>query len=499
MSISNQVIKRVSVARGVVLVVGMRWTDRLIGFVSTLILARILLPEDFGIVAMASVIVGLIDMLMDLGVGSALVQNKHAAREEFDTAWTVRLLQSVFVALLLWLAAPISAEYFRDERVLDVVRVMALTTLISSFENIGIVAFQKNMEFGRDFWFFFIRRITGFLVTIALAFWLHSYWAMVFGALAGRIAGVVVSYWMHDYRPRLSFSRLGKIWSFSQWILVRNFAFYGVMQIDKLLVGRRTDAATVGSYSLANDIAAMPTTELLAPISRVLFPVFVDVAHDAEKLRAAFCKAIGVQSLVALPAGVGLCMIADDAVPLLLGEHWYQTIPLIQTLALISVFSALTYSSSYVLVALGKISLQALTGWLELAVLAFLAIIIFPEAGAQGIAYIRLATVFLWFLMFLALVLRYIEPLRFKDFVQHVWRPVFASGIMAIFLAAMPEFASMALIIKVLFSVVVGAVAYACSILLLWRISGCQDGAEAYVLEQLKMKDRATRWMYCAK
>jgi len=304
MSISNQVIKRVSVARGVVLVVGMRWTDRLIGFVSTLILARILLPEDFGIVAMASVIVGLIDMLMDLGVGSALVQNKHAAREEFDTAWTVRLLQSVFVALLLWLAAPISAEYFRDERVLDVVRVMALTTLISSFENIGIVAFQKNMEFGRDFWFFFIRRITGFLVTIALAFWLHSYWAMVFGALAGRIAGVVVSYWMHDYRPRLSFSRLGKIWSFSQWILVRNFAFYGVMQIDKLLVGRRTDAATVGSYSLANDIAAMPTTELLAPISRVLFPVFVDVAHDAEKLRAAFCKAIGVQSLVALPAGV---------------------------------------------------------------------------------------------------------------------------------------------------------------------------------------------------
>ena len=112
MPISKREIKPVSVVRGALLVVGMRWTDRLIGFVSTLILARLLLPEDFGIVAMASIIVGLIATLLDLGVGSALIQNKHAAREEFDTAWTLRLMQAVFVALFIWLLAPFAAEYF---------------------------------------------------------------------------------------------------------------------------------------------------------------------------------------------------------------------------------------------------------------------------------------------------------------------------------------------------------------------------------------------------
>ena len=487
---SNRVIKRVSVARGAVLVVAMRWTDRLIGLVSTLILARLLLPEDFGIVAMASIVVGLIDTLLDLGVGSALVQNKHAGREEFDTAWTFRLLQAAFAALLIWLAAPFAAEYFRDPRVIDVIKVMALAVLIGGFENIGIVAFQKNMEFGRDFQFFFFRRVAGFVVTIALAFWLKSYWAMVIGAVVGRTVGVAISYGMHDYRPRLSMARFRQLWSFSQWILVGNVGSYGLMQIDKFLVGRRTDAATMGSYSLADDIAAMPSTELLSPLSRVLFPLFVDSAHDSEKLRVAFCKAIGVQTLLALPAGVGLCMVASDAVLLLLGERWQQAIPLVQTLALISVFSALTYSSSYLLLALGRVSLQALLSWLRFGMLAFLVIVVFPDVGAQGIAYIRLATTALGFMLFVCLVLHYVESVRLRDFVEHSWRPLFSTGIMALSLSVFPRFESLALFVQVFLSVAFGAGVYVCSILVLWRISGCRDGGETYLLEQLHMKDR---------
>ena len=436
MPISKREIKYVSVARGAVLAVAMRWTDRLIGFISTLVLARLLLPEDFGIVAMASIAVGLIDTLLDLGVGSALIQNKHAAREEFDTAWTLRLMQAVFAALFIWLLAPFAAEYFRDPRVLDVIRVMTLAILIGGFENIGIVAFQKNMEFGRDLQFFFLRRIAGFVVTIALAFWLRSYWAMVIGAIVGRTMGVAISYWLHDYRPRFSMVRLKQIWSFSQWILVRNLGAYGASQIDKFLVGRRTDAATMGSYALADDIAAMPSTELLAPLSRVLFPVFVNAANDPEKLHATFCKAFGVQSIVGLPAGVGLFMVADDAVLLLLGERWQQAIPLVQTLALIGIFTALSYTSYYLLLALGKVSLQAVVSWIQLGLLVFLGIMAFPEAGAQGIAYIRLATSALGFIVLMALVLHYIDSLRLSDFIKHVWRPVFSTGIMALSLTS---------------------------------------------------------------
>lgn len=499
MPVSKQEIKQVSAARGAVLVVAMRWTDRLIGFASTLVLARLLLPEDFGIVAMASLVVGLIDTLLDLGVGSALIQNKDAAREEFDTAWTLRLMQAVLAAVSIWLLAPLAAEYFRDARVFDVIRVMAFAILIGGFENIGIVAFQKNMEFGRDFKFFFFRRIAGFVVTIALAFWLHSYWAMVIGAIVGRTVGVMISYWLHDYRPRFSLVRLREIWSFSQWILIRNLGDYGVMQIDKFLVGRRTDASTMGSYSLADEIASMPSTELLAPLSRVLFPAFVNVADDPEKLRSAFSKAIGVQSLIALPAAAGLYMIAADAVLLLLGERWQKAIPLVQTLALVSLFSAMTYAGSYLLLALGKVSVQATLSWLKLGLMVLLAIIIFPGAGAQEVAYIKLVTTALGLVLFGALVLHYVAALRLSDFVQHTWRPILSAAIMVLVLAVFPRTDGLALLAQVILSIAVGAGVYAISIFFLWRVSGCGDGAESYLLEQIGIKNRILQWMQVRK
>jgi O-antigen/teichoic acid export membrane protein len=494
-SISHEPIKAVSAARGAILTVGMRWSDRLIGLISTLILARLLLPDDFGIVAMASIVVGLIDTLLDLGVGSALVQNKAAGRDDFDTAWTLRLIQAALAAGLIWAAAPFAADYFRDPRVINVIRVMAFSVLAGGFENIGIVAFQKNMEFGRDFQFFFLRRLLGFLVTMALALWWRSYWAMAIGALTGRCLGALLSYRLHDYRPRLSLARLKKIWSFSQWILVCNLGSFGQQQIDKFLVGRRGDAATLGMYTLANEIAAMPTTELLAPLGRVLFPLFVDAAHDPLRLKAAFCKALGIQSLVAMPAGVGLCLIADGAVRLLLGEQWLSAIPLMRILALISVFAALTHSSSYLLLALGKVRVQAFLAWIQFATLAFLGIACFPEADAQGIASIRLATTALGLLILVALVLHHVRQLRIGDFIASAWRPAVATGLMALALGLLPALHGLPLIVGLLVSIIAGALAYALGLLLLWRCSGCAEGAESYLLEQLRMKDRVRRWM----
>ncbi|PKO90630.1 MAG: lipopolysaccharide biosynthesis protein [Betaproteobacteria bacterium HGW-Betaproteobacteria-10] len=477
----------------------MRWTDRLIGLISTLILARLLVPADFGIVAMASIVVGLADTLLDLGVGSALIQNRHAGRDHFDTAWTLRLAQGALAALAIWFAAPFAAESFHDPRVLDVVRFMALSVFLGGFENIGIVSFQKNMEFGQDFRFLFLRRVSGFVVTIVLAFVLRSYWAMVIGALFGRFAGIGLSYLLHDYRPRLSLVKVRDLWSFSQWILVRNLGAYGLLQLDKFLIGQRTDAATMGAYSLADEVASMPTTELLAPLGRVLFPVFVKVAHDAELLRIAFCKALGVQCLFALPAGVGLALVAEEAVPLLLGEQWLPAIPLVKTLALISVFTALSHSSGYVLLALGKVWFQAMLSWLQLALLACLALVFFPDIGAQGIASIRLATTALGFCLFIGLVLYYVKSIRFTDIFIHTWRPLCATGVMALVLLNLPRPVLFGHFGMFVLHVGCGAAVYAIFTLFLWRMTGCREGAESYLFDLLKIKERLFLWMRVSK
>ncbi len=475
-----------SLARGAFLTIAMRWTDRLIGIVSTLILARLLAPDDFGIVAMASLVVLLIDTLLDLGVNAALVQNRTADHNDFDTAWTLRIIQSALAALAIGLAcAPLAASYFADARVEPVLWIMALSVLVAGFENIGIVHFQKNLEFGQEFRFFFYRRVAGFVITLALALLLRSYWAMVFGTLAGRLVGVGLSYAMHDFRPRFTLNRLRTLWSFSQWMLVRNLGTYGAQQIDKILVGRRNGAATLGAYNLADDVAAMPVSELLAPIGRVLFPAFVKLADDPPALRRTFMLAFGIQLLVALPAGVGLALVADLAVPLLLGEQWLPAVPLLQILALISVATALTHGSGYLLLALGKVRVQALLVWGQFVLLATLLLIAMPTAGAGDIAAARLSVAALAMFAFLALVLRALPILRLGDFVANGWRPILATATMAAVLLLWPASIELPLAFQLLAKVSFGVTAYAAAILLLWWLSGRPDGPERAVLDKL--------------
>ncbi len=491
MTVAKEPPRPDSVARGAVLVVAMRWSDRLLGIASTMILARLLVPADFGIVAMASLVVALLDTLLDLGVNSALIHNRSADRDDFNTAWTLRLAQSAFAAGLIAVAgAPLASDYFKDPRVSHVLWVMALSVLIGGFENIGIVSFQKHMQFGREFRFFFLRRLAGFLTTIALALWLRSYWAMVLGALAGQIVGVGLSYALHEFRPRLSLSRLTAMWSFSQWILVRNLGNYGAQQVDKVLVGRRTGASSLGAYALADEIAAMPTGEVLAPLGRVIFPSFVRVADNPQRLRKAFALALGLQALLALPAGAGLAMVADSAVPLLLGQQWLVAIPLVQTLALMSVAGALAHSSAYLLLALGKVRLQAVHGWAQFASLVLLLAVVFPNTDVEGIAQVRLGVSVAAMLLLLAMVLRALPVLRVQDLVISAWRPLLATVVMVGALSCLPSSTELPHAIRLIMQVIVGGSVYIVAVLLLWRVSRPRRSAESYLLQTLRLNRR---------
>lgn len=484
--------RSVSVMRGAALTIALRWTDRLLGIVSTLVLARLLVPADFGVIAMASLVVLFIDTLLDLGVNASLVQNRSADRHDYDTAWTLRLAQSALAAAIVAAVAPLAAGYFDDDRVEMVLWVMAIAVVVAGFENIGIVSYQKNMEFGREFKFFFLRRLAGFIATLLLALWLRNYWAMVFGTLASRLVGVGLSYGMHDFRPRLSFARLRALWSFSQWMLVRNLGSYGAQQIDKIVLGPRAGATTLGAYHLADDIAAMPVTELLAPIGRVLFPAFVNAAHDPQALRRSFTLAFGIQMLIGLPAGVGLALVADTAVPLLLGPQWLPAIPLLQILALISVATALTHGAGYLLLALGKIRLQAIFVWGQFLLLAGLLVLVFPQADAAGIAQTRLAVGVLAMLLFLGMALHAVPVLLLRDLLATGWRPAIATTAMAALLTQWSPPDTLPLALRFLAEVGAGGTAYAATLLLLWWLAGMPAGPERYLFDKLRPQTQLT-------
>lgn len=478
--------------KGGLLSVAMRWTDRLIGFGSTLVLARLLTPVDFGLVAMAMVVVGLVDVLLDLGVHAALIQNKSADRHDFDTAWTLRVCQATIVAVMLAFGAPLVAQYYQDLRVTDVMRVIALSVFIGGLENIGVVMFQKDMEFDRDFRFFFIKRCLSTVVTISLAFTLRSYWALVLGSVVGRLVGVFLSYSMHAFRPRWSLSRLAGIWSFSQWNIVMNIAGYLNGRLDRLVIGRRQDAAAVGTYTLADEISSMPTTDLLAPLGRVMFPAFVDARERPEEFGRIVLLAFGIQALVGIPAGVGLALVAQDAIPLLLGDQWHGAVQLVQWLALTSVFMALVHSNHYMLLALGRIRTLAAYYCIRLVLFLGLLLLAFPTADAEGVAQVRLLVAAFGLLVMGYLAKRAFPQLQVWGMVRSAYRPIIAALVMAaavMFLDAMVHLArSFAMLVC---KVAVGAIAYVVTVGAMWWLGGRPPGAESYLADGLR--DRLSR------
>jgi O-antigen/teichoic acid export membrane protein len=478
---------RTTVFKGALLTVSMRWTDRLIGFVSTLILARLLAPADFGIIAMASLVVGLVDALLALGVHVALIRNLNATPAHYNTAWTLRLAQSAIAATAIFLAAPKAAIYFSDPRVIPVLRFMALGMLLMGIENIGIVTFQKEMRFGLDFRFLFLKRVISFLITIAAAWVLRSYWALVIGNLAGRGVGVLLSYQMHSMRPRFSLEKLREIFSVSQWMLLDSIGSYLNRNLDKVLVGRRADATIVGGYTLASEISAMPSTEVLAPLNRVLFPAFVGAKHDLAELKRLYLLAQGVQSLLGISAGVGLALVAPEAVLVLLGAKWLFVVPFVRLLALTNAVEAITTSGGYVLITLGKIKSAVLINWLQVIFFAVGVFLLLPGADALQMASIRVVTVLAGFFLSVWMLIRTLSNVSLLDIVRTVSRPLLATVVMAAAVISIGEATHFSALFELLLKVAVGMLTFPTAVILMWMLAGRPRGPESYLLDKAQL------------
>ena len=183
----QQAVNR-SMAKGAAWMVSMRLAIRFIGMISTIILARLLVPADFGLVAMATMIYGFIETMSQFGFDVVLIQKQDADREYYDTAWTLSIIRGLVTALILFAGAGFAADFFGDQRLVHIIYVLCFVASISNFANIGIVDFRKDMHFGKDFQYLVGVKLCSFIVTLVLAFTLRTYWALVIGIASSTVA-----------------------------------------------------------------------------------------------------------------------------------------------------------------------------------------------------------------------------------------------------------------------------------------------------------------------
>lgn len=461
----------------------MRWALRLTGLISTAILARLLLPADFGIVAMAAVFAGLLDTAAYTGVDLALIRAGENTPERMNSAWSIQLIQAWAVALLILAVSPLAVAYFHEPRVATVMFWLAAKSVIDGLQNIGIVEFRKELNFSKEFRFNLYGKLLNLAIVIGAAFYFRNYLALVIGLVSSSAMSVVLSYVMHPYRPRWSLAEARHLWSFSNWLLVSRVGSFLSRKADEFIVGGAVGSAALGNYHIATEIATMPTTELVMPMRRALFPTLSTLQQDPTAFRSATLHTFGGLAAVCFLLGFGLFATAREAVALVLGPQWQAAVPLIQWLAIYGAFTGLASILEVPMWVNGKTHVSAIQSWVELAGLVPLLIVAVHWRGIEGAAMSRAAIAAAVLPMMLWLASR-VCPISFGDLVRALWRPLASGILMILCLGALPLFAST--VLSLIIKTTLGAFVYILSLTALWWVSGQSKGIESAILERAR-------------
>lgn len=485
------------IAKGAAWMIVMRLADRGIGFLSTLIIARLLVPEDYGLVAKASAVILMLELFKAFGFDMALIQRRETDRAHYDTTWTFNVLAGLGIALVMAVIAKPVATFYEDKELYPVLLVLSLGSFISGFDNVGVVDFRKKLQFRTEFLYAFYRRIAGFLFTVILAFVLRGYWALVIGTVLSRVVGLALSFTMHPYRPRFSLAASRDLLSFSGWILATNVTQFANSYAATFLLGKTAGNGPLGLFNMADQVSKMPTSELVAPVNRAVFPAYAAQADNESVLKASYIRVMQFFAVLGIPISLGIAVTAPLLVPVMLSPKWRGVEVLLPVLAIHGLLVALGSNNHYLYLARGKSGWTTILGTTYAAMLLPTLIYSSLKWGAIGAAWAYLLTQAVFTPIYYAMVRR-VLPVTVWDFVAIFRRPAIAGAVMyaavfallrAIGVHDLGRLAELGVLVAVSLC---GAIVYTGALLGLWALEGRPAGAERDIVD--RVRDRIRSW-----
>jgi len=377
-SLSHRVFK------SVFWVFSLRIVQQLLGLTRLVILARILAPNDFGLMGIALLTMATLGTFSQTGFQAALIQKKKDIKSYLDAAWTVLILRGFILFAILYLIAPYGAVFFDAPEAKPIIQVIGFSVLLQAFTNIGVIYFQKELEFNKEFIYQFAGTLADFIVAVSAVLILQNVWALVFGMLAGNAVRCFFSYLIHPYRPHLS-SDLGKakeLFGFGKWVLGSSILIFLITQGDDIFVGKVLGATALGFYQMAYRISNMPATEITHVISRVTFPVYSKLQNDIPRLREAYLKVLQITAFLSFPIAGLVFVLAPDFTKIFLGEKWMPMVLAVQVLCIFGLTRSFGATTGPIFQGVGKPSILTKLAAIQLVMLAA---IIYPLTDKFGI------------------------------------------------------------------------------------------------------------------
>jgi O-antigen/teichoic acid export membrane protein len=480
-------VNRTSLSRGAAWIGSSRLLINVLGLVSTLVLARLLVPEDFGLVAIAESIFAMIAAITELSLAQSLVQHRRPRAHHYHTAWTLNLLRALLLALVMaGLGFPF-ARIYGDDRLIDLFLVLAAATVIGGLENPMLATFTRKMIFWQVFALNVASKLVGFVVAVAIAYAFRSFWALVLGSLAAQATRVIVSYAVRPYRPRFSVRGYGDLLSFSIWLTLSNGIQTANWRLDPLFLGLFAPSGLVGQYTVGSRLASLPVKEGLGPLRTVFFPAFSRMQDDLHRLRHAYLNGQGMICILAMPIGFGFAVLAEPLVALALGRQWLPTVAVIQVLAISSALRAIE-SSQPLAMALNRTKevFRRDARMFVIRIPVVLAGLVVGTATELGVLMGMVAGRAIASLINIVLNLRLVAILSDIPIASQLavgLRPVLAAGAMSVALLLVmvplePVFTIYRALTSMVLAVGVGAILYCSFLALLWLAAGQPAGAE---------------------
>jgi PST family polysaccharide transporter len=461
----------------------MRWVNQVLGLASMLVLARILVPEDFGIVALAVAFVAVVEGITSLPTTQAIIRLRDPGPSVYDTAWTLAVIRGSAIALILIICAPWVAAALDEGRLEDVIFVLALKPLLSGLRNPRFIDFDKRLDFSKSFVLEIGTGIVTVAVTVITALLVRSYWAIVVGSVVGSAVHVSWTYVLRPHIPRFSTTEIRKIFGFSAWLSATGIVSTLNAQADKFLVAGFLNTASVGLYHMGTNVARSLVGSLTDPLVRALYPAFSSVAGDRSRLKEHVVESTSVLMAIVLPLGFGLALVSEELVQLLLGPRWSTTVPILHVLIPVFSLRSVTAATDPLVMAVGTTRLLFYRACVMIFARVSLVTLGLANWGLMGAVYgWALSSVLFLFLQLQ--LLRLTLGMPFFMPLLRAWRTWIALVLMSASVGLLAHVLDGSLPVTMAFAatIVGGGIVYCGAHLLLWRMAGRPTGAESRIL-----------------
>jgi len=312
------------------------------------VLARILKPEDFGIVAIANFFTTLGNTVFALGMGPALIQKKGEITEYLDTAWTANLIISIIATVFILVISPVIVHlYFDEPRALFPTIILISVVTISGLNNIGMVLFMKKIEMKKVFLYNALPKIIGVIISIIASNFFRNFWGLVYGIIFEYFSRMILSYILAPRKPsfKLDKKKFIELYSFGGWLQLKNIVSWASNNFDVAIIGALVNTTMLGFYNRASSLAKLPEAQINKVINVISFPLYSAVRDNSEQLLKAVKYNNDFVLLLLGPVLIITQSYTEELVNLLLGEGWQQLVPAFKYLVI--AFSLKAYIASY--------------------------------------------------------------------------------------------------------------------------------------------------------